>query len=219
MTASSLGTDGTLEAARAALVEEFAGVFSADTVAECLEESYQQLLPARVTGYLPLLAHRFARERLRAASRADARHRGQEAVAEGRVPLVLFVCGANSGRSQLAAALLAHEAGGRVEVASAGTAPVGEVQPEVTQVLTELGIDTGELFPKPLTQQVQTGADVVITMGCAEHLELGAEPHRYLDWGVADPAGMDVAGVREVRDDIARRVHDLTAELFTPAQG
>lgn len=212
MTVSGLGTDGTLEAARAALVEEFSGVFAAETVAECLNESYQQLLPARVTGYLPLLAHRFARERLRAASRADARHHDQHPVADGRAPLVLFVCGANSGRSQLAAALLAHEAAGRVEVASAGTDPAGQVQPEVTEVLAELGIDTGELFPKPLTPEVQAGADVVITMGCAE-------PHRYLDWGVADPAGMDLAGVRKVRDDIARRVHDLLAELATPAYG
>ena len=131
MAVSGSRTDGTLEAARAALVEEFAGVFSPQTVAECLQESYEQLLPARVTGYLPLLAHRFARERLRAASRADARHRGEDPAGEGRAPLVLFVCGANSGRSQLAAALLAHEAAGRVEVASAGTDPAGEVQPEV----------------------------------------------------------------------------------------
>ena len=65
---------------------------------------------------------------------------------------------------------------------------------------------------------MQAGADVVITMGCAEHLELGAEPHRYLDWGVADPAGMDLDGVREVRNDIARRVHALMAELDTPAR-
>lgn len=207
------GTDGTLEAALAALVEEFAGVFAADTVQECLVESYGQLLPARVTGYLPLLAHRFARERLRAASRVASRDAPSETDAARRPPLVLFVCGANSGRSQLAAALLAHEASGRVEVASAGTAPAGQVQPEVTQVLVELGIDTSELFPKPLTPQVQAAADVVVTMGCAEHVDLGAEPRRYLDWDVADPAGMDVSGVREVRDEISQRVHTLLVEL------
>ncbi len=206
----TLGTDHTLDAALGALVEEFEGVFSPVAVEQCLNESYEQLLPARVTGYLPLLAHRFARERLRAASRAGA----QSSLGMDHPPLVLFVCGANSGRSQLAAALLAHLGGNAVEVASAGTAPAGQVQPEVTQALAEVGIETDELFPKPLTREVETAADVVVTMGCVEQVAVTGSPRRrYLDWDLADPAGQDLAQVRGIRDEIKERVQALLFDL------
>lgn len=195
-----------LDAARASLVKEFSGVFAPETVETCLTDSYQQLLPARVHGYLPLLAHRFARERLNASSR-------DLVAATERVPLVLFVCTANSGRSQVAAALLAHEAGERVEVASAGTQPADEVQPEVVTALAEIGISAGDLFPKPLTDEVVGGADIVITMGCGDTCPV-IPGRRYLDWSVTDPAGLNPAGVRGVRDDIADRMTLLLTELL-----
>ena len=205
----TLRTDHTLDAALAALVEEFEGVFSPVAVEQCLNESYDQLLPARVTGYLPLLAHRFARERLRAASRVGA----QSGLGMDDPPLVLFVCGANSGRSQLAAALLAHLADDAIEVASAGTMPAGQVQTEVTQALAEVGIETDSLFPKPLTREVETAADVVVTMGCVEQVAVSGAPRRYLDWEVADPAGQDLDRVREIRDEIEERVRGLLSDL------
>jgi len=206
----TLASDHTLDAALAALVEEFAGVFRHDTIEQCLNESYQELLPARVTGYLPLLAHRFARERLRAATRTRP-----DPVAETSfVPLVLFVCGANSGRSQLAAALLKHRAGASVEVASAGTSAGSRVQPEVLEVLGEMGIETSDLFPKPVTREVDAAADVVVTMGCAERADLSATPRRYLDWDVTDPAGADLAEVRRIRDEIDHRIEALVRDLL-----
>jgi arsenate reductase len=214
-----LERQNTLAASQASLVEEFSGTFAPETVATCLEDSYERLLPASIAAYLPLLASRFARERLRAAARATNSDtaRGRHAVGAGWAPLVLFVCTANSGRSQLAAALVAHRAGGRVEVASAGTAPAAVVQPEVPLVLGELGIDAGEMFPKPLTDEVVAGADVVVTMGCGDSCPV-LPGRRYLDWGVADPAGRDLDAVRRIRDDIDDRVGVLLDELLVVPQ-
>lgn len=211
----TLERQNTLAASLASLVSEFSGTFSPETVATCLEDSYERLLPASIAAYLPLLAQRFARERLRAAARkADMapEHVGDEG-RKSWAPLVLFVCTANSGRSQLAAALLSHRAESRVEVASAGTAPAATVQPEVALVLDELGIDAGDMFPKPLTDEVVAAADVVVTMGCGDSCPV-LPGRRYLDWGVADPAGRDLDAVRDIRDDIEVRVGALLDELF-----
>lgn len=199
-------TGPTLAAAQAELVGEFAGVFSSQTVEQILEESYARLLPASIEGFLPLLAERFARERLRAASRALP---GREALR----PLVLFVCTANSGRSQMAAALLAQRSGGAVEVASAGTRPGDHVQDEVATVLAEVGVSTSELFPKPLTDEVVSGADVIVTMGCGDSCPV-LPGRRYVDWDVADPAGADLDVVRRVRDDIDAHISSLLDELL-----
>jgi protein-tyrosine-phosphatase len=195
-----------LAAAQAELVAEFAGVFSAQTVEQIVEDSYARLLPASIEGFLPLLAQRFARERLRAASRALP---GREALR----PLVLFVCTANSGRSQMAAALLAQRSAGAVEVASAGTQPGDHVQDEVATVLAEAGVSTSELFPKPLTDEVVSGADVVVTMGCGDSCPV-LPGRRYVDWDVADPAGADLDVVRRVRDDIDAHISSLLDELL-----
>ncbi len=194
-----------LESAQRALTEEFAGVFGTETVQQCLEDSFRQLTPARVHGYVPLLAYRFTRERLMAASR-------RVAAAPGLPPLVLFVCTANAGRSQMAAAILEKEAGGAVQVASAGTRPGEVVQPVVVEALGEIGIGARDLFPKPLTDEVVGGADVVVTMGCGDTCPV-VPGRRYLDWQVADPAGADLATVRVIRDDIATHVRDLMVTL------
>jgi arsenate reductase len=187
------------------LTEEFTGVFAREAIADCVRDSYDLLRPARVEAFLPLLAHRFARQRLRAA-----------AVSQGllphSVPEVLFVCTRNAGRSQLAAALLEHEAGGRVVVRSAGTAPSAAVQPEVLQVLAEVGIDAAGAYPKPLTDESVAAADVVVTMGCGDSCPV-LPGRRYLDWELADPHGAPLEAVRSVRNDITDRVRSLLAEL------
>jgi arsenate reductase len=206
-----------MAAAQAALVEEFSGTFAPESVAACLEDSYERLLPASIPSFLPLLAQRFARDRLRAAARTTSLEASRDVAEADSAPLVLFVCTRNSGRSQLAAALLAHHAGGRVEVASAGTAPASAVQPEVASVLDELGIDVDEMFPKPLTDEIVAAADVVVTMGCGDSCPV-LPGRRYLDWGVDDPAGLDLAAVRGIRDDIARRVGVLADELLAVSQ-
>ena len=104
------------------------------------------------------------------------------------VPSVLFVCVHNAGRSQLAAALLAHHAAGAVEVRSAGSAPADTINPAVHTVLSELGIDVSGQHPKLLTADAVEASDVVVTMGCGDACSV-YPGKRYLDWSVPDPAG------------------------------
>lgn len=129
-----------------------------------------------------------------------------------RAPEVLFVCVHNAGRSQMAAALLDHYAVGRVHVRSAGSAPADEINPAVAQVMAEVGLDLSKEFPKPLTDDVVQAADVVITMGCGDACPI-YPGKRYLDWDLADPAGLPVQEVRPIRDEIDRRVRALLDEL------
>ncbi|HUW17160.1 MAG TPA: arsenate reductase ArsC [Actinomycetes bacterium] len=126
-------------------------------------------------------------------------------------PTVLVACRKNAGRSQAAAALLRHYAGDRVTVLSGGSEPADEVHPEVRQVLAERGL-VPEEHPKRFDDAMVQAADVVVTMGCGE--ECPYYPGRtYLDWEVADPHGQPVETVRQIVDDIERRVLGLVAEL------
>ena len=129
-------------------------------------------------------------------------------------PEVLFVCVHNAGRSQMAAALLAHHAGDRVVVRSAGTAPADTINPAVVEAMTELGIDllSSGARPKPLEDAAVEASDVVITMGCGDECPFYPGT-RYLDWKLDDPAGQGVDAVRPIRDEIDRRVRELIAEL------
>jgi protein-tyrosine-phosphatase len=128
------------------------------------------------------------------------------------VPHVLFVCVHNAGRSQMAAALLDQAAAGRVRVTSAGSQPGSEINPAVVQAMAEVGLDLSREFPKPLTGDQVQAADVVITMGCGDACPV-FPGKRYLDWELPDPAGLDLAAVRPIRDEISRRVGDLISEL------
>ncbi len=188
------------------LAARYAGVFSPQTVQRCVEESYLELAQtATVTTHLVTLAGRFATERLTALAQATG------AVSKD-VCEVLVVCVHNAGRSQIAAALLAVRGHGQVHVRSAGSAPTGMIQPAVTQVLAEIGVDLAGGFPKPLTDEVVRAADIVITMGCGDACP--AHPgKRYLDWDLPDPDGQPLAQVRAIRDEIDARVQALLAEL------
>ena len=127
-------------------------------------------------------------------------------------PDVLFVCVHNAGRSQMAAALLDHHAGGRVHVRSAGSAPADEIEPAVVVAMEEIGIDVSKGFPKPLTTEAVEAADVVITMGCGDACPI-FPGKRYLDWELPDPHGRSVEEVRPIRDQIDGLVRGLLAEL------
>ena len=132
-----------------------------------------------------------------------------------RRPEILFVCVHNAGRSQMAAALLAHYAKGRVVVRSAGTAPATAINPAVAVVMAEQGIDlhaTGA-HPKRLEEAAVQASDVVITMGCGDECPLFPGV-RYVDWSLDDPAGQSTAAVRVIRDKIDQRVRELLAELL-----
>lgn len=132
----------------------------------------------------------------------------------GAATEVLFVCVHNAGRSQMAAALLAHHGGGRVVVRSAGTAPAESINPSVVEAMAEIGIDllAAAARPKRLDDEMVRSSDVVITMGCGDQCPVfpGA---RYLDWPVDDPAGKCLDDVRPIRDAIEQRVIDLLGEL------
>jgi arsenate reductase (thioredoxin) len=128
------------------------------------------------------------------------------------VPEVLFVCTHNAGRSQMAAALLEHEAGGRVRVISAGSEPADQLNPAVVAAMAEIGLDISREFPKPLTADKVRAADVVITMGCGDACPV-YPGKRYLDWDLPDPAGLDLPAVRPIRDEIRRRVAALAVEV------
>ncbi len=125
---------------------------------------------------------------------------------------MLFVCVQNAGRSQMAAALVRLRSEDRVHVRSAGSAPAEEIDPAVVEAMAELGIDLGEEFPKPLTDEVVRAADAVITMGCGDACPIYPGKH-YEDWVVDDPAGRDLDTVRRIRDDIDGRVQALLKEL------
>ena len=131
-----------------------------------------------------------------------------------RRPEVLFVCVHNAGRSQMAAALLADLAGDRVVVRSAGTAPAEEINPAVTEVMAEVGLDLAGAgaVPKRLEAAAVEVSDVVITMGCGDECPFYPGT-RYLDWKLEDPAGLGVDAVRPIRDEIRRRVEELITSL------
>ncbi|MBK3542791.1 arsenate reductase ArsC [Streptomyces rubiginosohelvolus] len=127
-------------------------------------------------------------------------------------PSVLFVCVHNAGRSQMAAAFLAHLAGDRVLVNSAGSLPADQVNPAAVAAMAEVGIDITTAAPKVLTAEAVQASDYVITMGCGDACPVF--PGRtYLDWQLDDPAGKGVDAVRPIRDEIRRRVDALLAEI------
>jgi arsenate reductase (thioredoxin) len=190
----------------ARLRDEFRGIFAYETIQRFVDEAIASLRGARIKDFVPLFVNRFARERLRALAQA------QGSIAKD-VPEVLFVCVHNAGRSQMAAGLLSHHARGRVHVRSAGSTPADEINPAAVQAMAELGIDLSEEFPKPLTDEFVSAADVVITMGCGDACAM-YPGKRYEDWEVDDPAGKSLAEVRRIRDDIDRRVVRLLESLI-----
>lgn len=205
-----LHPDAVLRRAAERLTAQFHEMVNEETVERVVFESYTALgRTASVTTHLPVLAEKFARDRLTAL----AQSRGLIAKP---VPEVLYVCVQNSGRSQMAAALTRHLAGDRVHVRSAGSQPGPGILPAVIAVLQEIGVDASEEFPKPLTDDVVRAADAVVTMGCGDACPL-YPGKRYLDWELDDPADLDLDGVRAVRDEVQDRVRHLLAELL-PAQ-
>ena len=194
--------DHMLDRIAADLGRRFGGV-DPDRVRDVVRDSATALArTAGLTTHLVVLTERFARQRLEDLTRTDRR---------ATAPHVLFVCVANAGRSQLAAALLQHYAGDSVVVRSAGSAPAADVHGLVRPALDELGADA---FPKPLTDDAVRAADVVITMGCGDVCPT-YPGIRYEDWAVGDPALASPEGVAAIRADIDGRVRALLADLTT----
>jgi arsenate reductase len=128
-------------------------------------------------------------------------------------PAVLFLCVHNAGRSQMAAALLAREAGDRIAVYSAGSAPGETLNPAVVAALEEWDIDITGNRPQKFTDEMVQDATVIITMGCGDVCPV-YPGKKYMDWALQDPAGQPIETVREIRDDILLRVQGLVADLL-----
>ncbi|WP_067852666.1 arsenate reductase ArsC [Nocardia shimofusensis] len=198
-----------LKTAATRLQREFDGIFGVETIERFLHSSYDQFAGrATVVNYLPLLAERFARQRLQALARVEGR-------AGTGTPTVLFLCTHNAGRSQMALGLFTHLAGEHAVAWSGGSEPGEHINPAVVAAMDEIGIDiTGE-FPKPWTEEILRAADVVITMGCGDACPL-YPGRRYEEWALPDPAELTVEAVRPIRDEIETRVRTLLTELDIP---
>ena len=199
-----------IEKATDALVDEFEGVHSRETIERIVDASVNQLARgAEVEDFLPALAHRFARERLKALARSERR--------ETELPDVLFIGLEDSARGQMAAALLTLRSEGRITAHSAGSSVGAEVDRAVVEVMAELGADLSEAYAKPLSPEVVGGADVIVTMGRSVGAVEIPEGARREDWRVGDPTGAPVEEVRRVRDEIDGRVQALLAKLEADA--
>jgi protein-tyrosine-phosphatase len=139
-----------------------------------------------------------------------------EGQAQDGLPVVLFLCVHNAGRSQMAMGFFQHLAGGRALAWSGGSEPGDQLNPAVVEAMHERGIDISGEFPKPWTDEIVQAADVVITMGCGDTCPI-FPGKRYEDWQLDDPAGQGLEAVRPIRDDIERRVRRLLDELGVPA--
>ena len=206
----SLDESLALRIAATRLTTEFEGVFGTETIERFLHSSFDQFaLRATVVKFLPLMAERFARQRLRALAKVEGLH-------DDGKPTVLFLCVHNAGRSQMAMGFFTALAGDRAVGWSGGSEPGIEVNPAAIAAMAERGIDIAAEFPKPWTDETVRAADVVITMGCGDACPV-FPGKRYEEWVLDDPAGWDVPGVRPVRDEIERRVRNLLDELSLSA--
>jgi arsenate reductase len=194
------------------LHREFEGVFGTETIERFLATSYDQFASqARFPTYLVLFAERFARQRLKALAKVEGK------VTDG-LPVVLFLCVHNAGRSQMALGWFNRLADGRAVGWSGGSEPGYEVNRAAIEAMAEVGIDITEEFPKPWTDEIVRAADVVVTMGCGDACPI-FPGKRYVDWELDDPAGLDVVAVRPIRDEAGDRVRRLLAELEIPVAG
>lgn len=187
------------------LEREFKGQFDAETIDRYVDQAFEELKDhAAVESWVPVLAERFARQQLQALAKVEG-HRDS-------LPVVLFLDTHDAGRSQLARALFDRHAGDRAHAWSGGLSPAHRIQPEVTAVLEEYQITLVNEFPKPITDQIIQGADVIVALGGVEVEAPGGA--QVVSWPVPEIADLDVAGVAEVRDHLDGRTAELARELL-----
>lgn len=204
------------------LAARYRGVFSPETVLRTVYESYQLFIATSAravdvpgdsgsdihgngdSGVVVGHATRFAADWLADAARVSA---------VGRTPRVLFACLHDTGRAQMAEALLRRRAGGRVVARSAGPVAGRAIQPAVVTAMAELGIGISAEYPEPLLDDIVRAADVVVTMGCGDICPVYLGKH-YLDWPLRGATGSGIAAIRSVRDQIdvyvGRLLRDMT---------
>ncbi|MBB5790598.1 low molecular weight phosphatase family protein [Jiangella mangrovi] len=200
--APTIDRDLALRLAGERLDTEFPGI-GRETIDSFLETSYEQFAAgARIPTFLPLMAERFSRQRLRALARVER---------EQAKPTVLFLDPDNAGRSLLALGLFETLSGDGAFGWSGGARPALDIDPGVADAMSERGIDLGDEFPKPWTDEIIQAADVVVIMGDVAVPELAGQ--RYEHWDVPETAGRDLDAVRAVRDDLEENVRDLLNRL------
>jgi protein-tyrosine-phosphatase len=199
-----------LKTAATHLGREFDGIFGVETIERFLHASYNDFAErATITQFLPLLAERFARQRLRALAKVEGK-------ALTGTPVVLFLCTHNAGRSQMAMGFFTDLAGEAALAWSGGSEPASTINPAAIEAMAERGIDISGEYPKPWTDEIVRAADVVITMGCGDACPV-FPGRRYEEWVLDDPSGLTIEGVRPIRDEIERRVRVLLAEILATA--
>jgi protein-tyrosine-phosphatase len=197
-----------LKTAATRLQREFDATFNIETIDRFLHSSYDQFAGrATIANFLPLLAERFTRQRLRALARIEGHTNGK--------PNVLFLCVHNAGRSQMAMGFFQHHAGDNAIAWSGGSEPSDQINPAAIAAMAERHIDIAHEYPKPWTDEIVRAADVIITMGCGDACPV-FPGKRYEEWVLDDPAGQDITGVRPIRDEIERRILNLLTELSVP---
>lgn len=193
------------------LKRRFTGQLNTETIERFMTESLETLAKrANTSTWIPLLAERFARDRLRALVRLQTDSTTLK-------PSVLFLCVHNAGRSQMSAGWMRHLAGEDVDVFSGGSEPAEQINQAAVAAMAEVGIDISGEIPQPWADEIVRAADVVVTMGCGDACPV-FPGKRYVDWEVDDPSGKTVVQVRPIRDDIGQRVRTLMAELDIPAR-
>ncbi|MFZ0012581.1 MAG: arsenate reductase ArsC [Acidimicrobiia bacterium] len=205
---SDLTTAEQLQVREAAvrLRRQFEGRLNTETIQRLMTESLDALLErATSTRWIPLVAERVARDRIRALIRLES----DSAMLN---PSVLFLCVHNAGRSQMAAGWMRHLAGDEVDVFSGGSEPAEMVNEAAVAAMAEVGIDISTEIPQPWADEIVRAADVVVTMGCGDACPV-FPGKRYIDWELDDPSGKSVEDVRPIRDEIERRVSALLEDL------
>jgi len=207
----SIEQQAALNTAAARLMRDFEGTFNQETIERFLYSSYDDFAGrATIHTWLPLLAERFARQRLQALAKVEGK-------SDDARPTVLFLCVHNSGRSQMAMGWFQAMAGDRAVAWSGGSEPSSQVNPAAIEAMAEVGIDITNEFPKPWTDEIVRAADAVITMGCGDACPI-FPGKRYEDWVLEDPRGLDVDSVRPIRDEIKGRVEALLQSLGIPVE-
>lgn len=192
------------------LKRRFAGQLNTETIQRFMNDSLDMLVArANTSTWVPLLAERFARDRLRALVRLDSDPTTLN-------PSVLFLCVHNAGRSQMAAGWMRHLAGADVDVFSGGSEPADKINEAAVAAMAEKGIDISAEIPQPWADEIVRAADVVVTMGCGDACPV-FPGKRYVDWEVEDPSGKSIEEVRPIRDDLEQRIRSLMSELEIPA--
>lgn len=193
------------------LQHQFQGQLNAETIERFMTDTVADLATdACIKSWIPLLAERVVRDRLRALIRLES--------ARTLKPSVLFLCVHNAGRSQMAAGLMRRLGGEGIDVFSAGSEPAAEINQAAVVAMAERGIDISGEIPQPWAGEVLRTADVVVTMGCGDACPV-IPGKRYVDWELDDPAGLPLEGVRAIRDEIERRVRGLLGELGVETAG